>query len=251
MRIFRLIRMDRRSQSLIAMSGIIFIYTFATSIMQYNLSIFTGAMAQSYTLFGIIMGLPWLFSLLTDIPVGALADRFGYKKTVALGLFGLSFSGFLLYGVSNFIQLFWVLVVFGVFEGLLTVAGLALVILSSPSGKENQFVGGYTTASSLGYVVGPFVGGLAVAWFGNGIPFLMFGVICLFAAFVAIILLKDGRGAQQSFFPLLRMFGKRTEYIFRKLRSSFRSAGNPFSSDVSCFLPACGASLFGRWSLFL
>ena len=197
------------------------------------------------------MGLPWLFSLLTDIPVGALADRFGYKKTVALGLFGLSFSGFLLYGVSNFIQLFWVLVVFGVFEGLLTVAGLALVILSSPSGKENQFVGGYTTASSLGYVVGPFVGGLAVAWFGNGIPFLMFGVICLFAAFVAIILLKDGRGAQQSFFPLLRMFGKRTEYIFRKLRSSFRSAGNPFSSDVSCFLPACGASLFGRWSLFL
>ncbi|MBI2637526.1 MAG: MFS transporter [Candidatus Sungbacteria bacterium] len=236
--------MNRRGQALIAMSVIIFIYTFATSIMQYNLAIFTGALAQSYTLFGIIMGLPWLFSLLTDIPVGAFADRFGYKRTIILGLLGLSLSGFLLYTASNFIQLFWVLVIFGVFEGLLTVSGMALVIMASSSGKENQFVGGYTTASSLGYVVGPFAGGLIVAWFGNGVPFLLFGAICLFAVFVAIILLKEGGAPKQKFFSAVADVWKKDKMYVSEFREFF-SVGKE-SLLVGAFM-----LLVGMWSEFI
>src|SRR3989344_4713360 len=96
-------------------------------------------------------------------------------------------SGILFYMVSGLLQLFWALVIFGTFEGFLTVAGMASVIAASPTGKENQFIGGYSSASALGYFVGPLAGGVAVAWFGSGIPFLIFGAVCFAAAGIAYL----------------------------------------------------------------
>lgn len=85
MRLLRHIRLQRHSRTLAALSAVIFIYTFATSILQYNLALFTDSLAPSYTLFGIVMGLPWFFSLLTDMPTGALADRFGRFRALLRG----------------------------------------------------------------------------------------------------------------------------------------------------------------------
>src|SRR3989344_9332430 len=132
MRALRFIRVSKRGKTLLALSIVIFIYTLATSILQYNLALFTDALAASYTLFGFVMGLPWLFSLLTDMPTGALAERFGKKRTIVLGLLGLAASCLFFYFVSGLFQLFWGLVLFSVFEGFLTVAGMASVIAVSP-----------------------------------------------------------------------------------------------------------------------
>src|SRR3989344_4477951 len=160
MRQLRLRKLRASSKVLISLSVVIFVYTVATSIMQYKLALFVDELTPSYTFFGLIMGLPWLFSLLTDMPTGAFAERFGKKRTVTLGLFGLALSGFILSAVSNVFNLFWVLVLFGIFEGFLTVAGMASIIAASPRLRENRFVGGYVGASSSGYAIGPFVAGV-------------------------------------------------------------------------------------------
>jgi len=245
MRHLRLFRIQRRSKTLLALSAVILTYTFATSIMQYNLALFTDALAPTYTLFGLIMGLPWFFSLLTDMPIGAFADRFGRKRTIVFGLLGLGASGILFYMVSGLLQLFWALVIFGIFEGFLTVAGMASVIATSPTGKENQFIGGYSSASALGYFIGPLAGGLAVAWFGDRTPFLIFGAVCFAAAIIAQIFIREyNRHTRETFFRAIRNIFIKDHLYFAELKEFF-SAGR-LSVFVSFFM-----LLVGMWSEFI
>lgn len=244
MRLLRHIRMQRRNRTLAALAAVIFIYTFATSIMQYNLALFTDALAPNYTLFGVVMGLPWFFSLLTDMPTGAFADRFGRKRTIVLGLIGLGASGLLFYAVSGLVQLFWVLVLFGTFEGFLTVASMASVIAASPRGKEHQFVGGYTSASAFGYVIGPLAGGAAVAWFGGRLPFLIFGFVCFIAAAVAYAFIYEPERRRDSLFSAVRDVFKRDHVYLAELREFF-SVGRMAYFVVFFML------LVGMWSEFI
>ncbi|HEY4523397.1 MAG TPA: MFS transporter [Candidatus Paceibacterota bacterium] len=245
MRHLRLFRVQKRGKTLLALSAVILTYAFATSIMQYNLALFTDALAPSYTLFGLVMGLPWFFSLLTDMPTGAFADRFGRKRTIVLGLLGLGASGILFYMVSGLLQLFWALVIFGTFEGFLTVAGMASVIAASPTGKENQFIGGYSSASAFGYFIGPLAGGLAVAWFGNRTPFLIFGAICFVAAVVAQIFIREyGYHVYETFFETIKNIFKKDRLYSAELREFF-SAGR-LSLFIVFFM-----LLVGMWSEFI
>lgn len=244
MRLLRYIRLQRHSRTLAALAAVIFIYTFATSILQYNLALFTDSLAPSYTLFGIVMGLPWFFSLLTDMPTGALADRFGRKRTIVLGLTGLGASGLFFYFTSGLFELFWVLVLFGTFEGFLTVAGMASVIAASPHGKEHQFVGGYTSASAFGYVVGPLAGGAAAAWFGGRVPFLIFGFICFVAAAVAHLAIREPARRHDSLFLAIGNVLKKDHVYLAELREFF-SAGR-----VAFFVSFC-MLLVGMWGEFI
>ncbi len=244
MRLLRHIRIQRRSRTLAALSAVIFIYTFATSIMQYNLALFTDSLAPSYTLFGVVMGLPWFFSLLTDMPTGAFADRFGRKRTIVLGLAGLGTSGLLFYFASGLFELFWVLVLFGTFEGFLTVAGMASVIAASPQGKEHQFVGGYTSASAFGYVIGPLAGGAAVAWFGGRTPFLIFGLICFVAAAVAYLTIREPQRRQESAFSAVRS-------VFRKDHLYLAELKEFFSVGRMAYFVGFFMLLVGMWSEFI
>lgn len=245
MRHLRIIRIESRNKTLLALSAVILTYAFATSVMQYNLALYTDALTSTYTLFGIIMGLPWLFSILTDMPTGAFADRFGRKRTMVLGLLGLGASGILFYIVSGLLQLFVVLVIFGMFEGFLTVAGMASVIAISPIGKENQFVGTYFSASAFGYFVGPIAGGLAIAWFGGGMPFLIFGIICLAAAVIAQVFIRvDNHHVYETFLQAIKN-------TFQKDRLYFSGLKEFFSVGRLSFFVVFFMLLVGMWSEFI
>lgn len=225
MRHFRLFPIKRRSKALLSLSAVILIYTFATSILQYNLVLFTDSLAKNYTLLGVMMGLPWLLSILTDMPAGAFADRFGRKRTMVLGLLGLGASGILFYLVSGLIQLFWVMVIFGAFEGFLTVAGFASIIATSPKGEENRFVGAYSSASEFGYFIGPLAGGVAVAWFGDKIPFLIFGFLCFAIALLAHLLIKESHYREdEPFKTAIRNIFKK-DHLYTAEFKEFFSAG--------------------------
>lgn len=212
--------------------------------MQYNLSLFTDSLAPTYTMFGFILGLPGIFYLLVDMPTGAFADRFGRKRTMVLGLFGLGVSGILFYGVSGLVQLFWVLVLFGVFEGFLTVAGMASVIGVSPKGEEHQFVGGYSSMSELGYFIGPLAGGAAVAWAGGRAPFLIFGIICFIASLIAYFFIKDSDHHSESFLQSVSNIFKR-DHLYVAEYKEFFSVGR-LSLFVGFFM-----LLVGMWGEFI
>jgi len=212
--------------------------------MQYNLALFSNGLSPNYTVFGAVMGLPWLFSLLTDMPAGALAERIGKKRMIVIGLGGLAASGAFFYFVSGIVELFWVLVFFGTFEGFLTVAGMSSVIAVSPHGSEHRFVGGYTSASALGYAFGPLFGGLVVAWFGSRLPFLVFGAICLVAMFIAAMIIPDPRHEHDPIAPALRKVFVHDRIYLAGLREFF-------SGGRISWLVGIAVLLSGMWSEFI
>lgn len=224
MRHRRLFRLRRRNQALAALSGVIFIYAFATSIMQYNLALVADEFTPTYTIFGILMGLPWLFSLLTDIPVGALADRFGRKLTITLGLLGLGTSGVLLYFSQDVWWLFWVLSIFGVFEGFLTVAAMASIVAASRRGEEHHFIGFYEGSSELGYVLGSLAGGIILAWASSQTPFFIFSTFCYLAALFAWTVIPSDRKSHEPFWQALRDIYLKDHVYLAEIREFF-SAG--------------------------
>src|SRR3989344_1466316 len=244
MRQLRLRKLRASSKVLISLSVVIFVYTVATTIMQYKLALFVDELTPSYTFFGLIMGLPWLFSLLTDMPTGAFAERFGKKRTVTLGLFGLALSGFILSAVSNVFNLFWVLVLFGIFEGFLTVAGMASIIAAAARLKENRFVVGYLSASSFGYAVGPLLAGAVVAWFGGQTPFLIFACICFGAGVFSIFAIPADSKKTEVFFTALRNVVIK-DRIYKAELKEFFSVGR-----IAVFIGAF-MLVSGMWSEFI
>ena len=103
------------------------------------------------------------FSLLT-YPAGRLSDRFGKLLPMAGGslLFGVAFMS---YGYLNGNHLLGVMVLSGILSAAMFTPTLALCKdLSTPEQHGIIFVG-YNVAGSLGFIVGPIVGGLLFTWF--------------------------------------------------------------------------------------
>jgi MFS family permease len=116
----------------------------------------------------------WTF---LQLYTGYLSDRFGRKKFIVLGLLIYGFF-LILCGLSqNFLQLVIFRVFQGVGLGLFGPAALGLVAQMKEKGKSFAF---YRTASGLGFVVGPIIGGLL----GNislNYPFFIGGFLSLLA----------------------------------------------------------------------
>jgi len=112
-----------------------------------------------------------LTSTLAASFIGMLADRFGRRPIIlfSLSAYTLAFSGYL------FAASAWMLILLRGLAGLFT-AGLVPAILSSVGdlaveNRRAQWIGIINGGASVGWVVGPFLGGLLYDRFGHIVPF--------------------------------------------------------------------------------
>ena len=121
--------------------------------------------------------------------IGMLADRVGRRPIILLSLaaYVLAFSGYL------FADSAWLLILLRGLAGLFT-AGLIPAIMSSVGdlaveNRRAQWIGIVNGAAAVGWVVGPFFGGLLYDRFGDVVPFavsiaLEFGALLLALFFI-------------------------------------------------------------------
>jgi EmrB/QacA subfamily drug resistance transporter len=122
------------------------------------------------------------------VPVGTLADSFGRKRFLIIGLILFGAASFFA-GVAN---QFWVLVFFRFVQGigcaiLYTVSG-AIVSYTFEEGQQGKALGILFGANGIGLAIGPIVGGLfagALDWhdaFLINIPFILISLfLCTWA----------------------------------------------------------------------
>lgn len=136
-----------------------------------------GVLIASYS-FAQFLGAPIL---------GGLSDKYGRKKLLLLSLAG-TFIGYLIFGLGivlhNLPLLFIGRILDGITGGNISIAVSAIADVSDPKAKIHNF-GLIGMAYGLGFVIGPFIGGLLsdstlVSWFDYATPFWFAAALVLF-----------------------------------------------------------------------
>src|SRR5829696_10130038 len=131
--------------------------------------------------------------LVVNVPLGMVADRYG-RRVVLIGgplvtsaaMLGCAFSP----NIGVF--LFW-RVVTGVGSAMyMTGAQIYLADISTPDNRAKN-IATNQGALFLGVSMGPVLGGFLAEWFGLKAPFIVVGVIVLFAALHAYLRLPETR----------------------------------------------------------
>jgi MFS family permease len=105
--------------------------------------------------------------------LGSLADRIGRRPVVlgSLAIYALAFTGFLLAGSAEVFVLVRGLA--GGFTAGLIPAVMGIVADVAPADRRAQYVGVVNGGASLGWVIGPLIGGFLYDRWGYVIPFGM------------------------------------------------------------------------------
>jgi MFS family permease len=150
----------------------------------------------------LLMDLPfWLGVAILEAPMGALADRIGYSKVLALGaaVYALTILGFGL--TTNYAMLFGVYMLWAVAAACRSGADQALVFDSlKAAGQEGDFsriVGrGFALTMSAG-LAGIVLGGFVAAYAGMTLT-VQVSALSPLAAMVVALLMVDPKVARQS-----------------------------------------------------
>lgn len=140
-----------------------------------------------------ILGYLLTTNAVTVVVFQLLASRIAQKREPVQSIvFGglLMFGGTLGFGLSHDAwQFILAMVVFSIGETFIIPAEFAIIDRIAPEDKRGSYFGAQTIAQ-LGGFVGPFTGGLVLAWYGGT---AMFAVIGSFALFSVLIYLVVGR----------------------------------------------------------
>lgn len=137
----------------------------------------------SYTEAGVVMSAFAITSGISQLPAGWLADRFGPRIMVALGVSGVAIAG-LLIGLS---QSYWTLIVFLVLAALLGggyhPASATAISASVPQERRGRALGLHVIGGSSSFWVVPLLAApIALAWGWRGVyltlsvPAIMLGI---------------------------------------------------------------------------
>ena len=128
--------------------------------------------------------------LLAAPPSGLLISRLGERRIYVSGLLIVALST----AACAFAHTYWQLLVFralgGIGSTMFFVSALGLMIRMSPANARGRVAGMFSGAFLIGSVAGPIVGSLT-AGLGLNAPFVIYGVLLLFAAAVVLVSLRN------------------------------------------------------------
>ncbi len=183
--------MDFRSKALIVVALTIFIDSFVYGIIVPVLPVYVQDLGLSSLELGIIFAVYSLALLLASIPAGLLADRYGRKKIMVLGMFALTLStvGF------AYANTFWTLTIIRLLQGAAAAAtwtaGPAIVADQYPPKVRGEKMGLAMVGMNFGFMIGPAVGGFIYDWGGYKMPFLLSGFLAGIILLLVIIVLRE------------------------------------------------------------
>ncbi|AOH53186.1 multidrug MFS transporter [Peribacillus muralis] len=121
---------------------------------------------------------------------GRWVDRYGRKKIIIIGLllFGVSE---LIFGLGTDVSVFYLSRILGGISAAFIMPGVTAYVADITSVQERPKAMGYISAAiSLGFIIGPGIGGF-VAEYGIRLPFFLAGIIAFMACLTSIFILKE------------------------------------------------------------
>lgn len=129
--------------------------------------------------------------------LGAISDRYGRKPVLFLSLLSTSIGWFVFASAHNVFQLFLGRVIDGLAAGNISTAQSYLVDIAKDDKERTTNLGYIGALFGLGFVIGPFLGGVLSAISPNT-PFLFVGFLALVNALITWKYLPESNSAHQT-----------------------------------------------------
>ena len=180
---------------------------------------------------GFLVGLYAAVGLLVGIPFGALANRYGRRSLVLVGLGCLTLASFGFVVAPTYAWLVAARFVQGLGATAIWVGSLTIAADLSPDSHMGRSLSWITGSWSLGFVVGPALGGLGSVRF----PFVLYSLLSLAAFVVACAVLPEtGRlGVRTTFAGIARVM--RYPAVLASAGATF--ALSFFYGSIEAFVP--------------
>jgi len=145
-----------------------------------------------------------LARLVTDMPAGVLADRFGRKKNMTLGLVLIALSSVVAGMANNYAWLIIGRIIQGVGSAIYITSAIAWVAGLSSTEYRGRFMSLYHALVIAGTCFGPTIGGYSAAYFGIRAPFFIYGGLAMLGL-LATLPLKETTTYTQERRPPMRL----------------------------------------------
>jgi len=167
-----------------------FILTFYDGVVWLIQPLYYTTFSQNPLYGGLIMAAFVIPLVLFEIPAGFLADRFGRRRILFLGLLVAGASSILFSFAGGFIALF--LTAFAATTGIAMAWPSSEGVLSAktPSAERGEVAGVWSLAYDLGYVAGPLAAGILASYVGEAKVFAVLGCMMVASAF-SVLAIKD------------------------------------------------------------
>ncbi|MFQ5614676.1 MAG: MFS transporter [Anaerolineae bacterium] len=162
------------------------IETFFTSFAVFSLG-------QSPGRASVLLAVVGLTFMIFAVPAGFIAERFGRRPTIIVGLVGMALAMGIIFFVPSIIVLWICLALAGIMWALVNINSLPMVVDSAPQHRLGAYTGLYYFSSMSAAVVGPVLVGGIIDLLGtqHSIIFLV-GPLALLAAFLCLSRVSRG-----------------------------------------------------------
>lgn len=158
-----------------------------------------GAAAATFIFAAIAIG-----NLVFTIPTGYLVDLIGRRKVLITAPLLITLSSILIFFAEHYWQIVFYLVLTGCALQMWMLGRLATISDSKETQNRGRMITGISGMQRIGFLLGPFIGGLVGAYLGLRFPFLLFASMGLISALVMYTMVPESsptllrRKAQQA-----------------------------------------------------
>ncbi|XRO77540.1 MFS transporter [Methanocaldococcus sp. 10A] len=174
---------------------VIWITTFTTMLgvgfIAPIMAIYAQTLGATNLQIGLIFGSFALARTVAQIPVGVLSDIYGKKFFIVCGTFFYGVFTLMYNFVSTVLGLLIVRTFTGIFSSFVTPVAGSYIAAIAPKTRLGEYMGIFNSAITLGFGVGPFIGGFLADIYGIKTPFYFCGFLGILAAIISYMKLED------------------------------------------------------------
>ncbi len=165
------------SRQLKLLFGVALLYWAATQMTRMLVAMFLASLGASPATIGVVVAIESFIPLFLAVPVGRLADEFGYRRLLVLGSAGVTGAGLLYVSVvasHSYAVLISAQVLVGLCELLIWTSAQAYATqLGRGRGSDNN-IAYFTFFAAIGQMAGPAFGGISIDRWGYVVSFASF-----------------------------------------------------------------------------
>jgi len=143
------------------------------------LPLIRAGLGLSYLQSGLLLSAFTITSGLSQFPGGWLGDRFGRQIVLIMGLAGVGLTSLAVGLSSAYYPLLFILVIMGILSGAYHPSAVSIVSDYFESAKRGKVLALHTVGGSLGFTIGPILGGLIAQALGWHYAFIILSILTL------------------------------------------------------------------------